>query len=107
MNKIKLTQRQKAILTQLRTNEYPTSIPEEDVDDIYVLMEHNLVKTLDVSDKSGRMMICPELTDTGKAYIAINPKLNNPSVWDDTKYIINTIISIAALIVAIIALFKK
>lgn len=102
MNKIKLTQRQKAILTQLHINEYPTDIPNDDVDDIYVLMEYNLVKTLDVSDKSGRMMTCPELTDSGKAYMAINPKLNNPSVWDDTKYIINTIISIAALIVAII-----
>ena len=52
------------------------------------------------------MLICPELTDRGKAYIASNPSLKNPTIWDDKKYIINTIISVAALIVAIIALFK-
>ena len=70
------------------------------------LKELNLIKAIEVGDKSGRMLICPELTDRGKAYIASNPSLKNPTIWDDKKYIINTIISVAALIVAIIALFK-
>ena len=52
------------------------------------------------------MLICPDLTDRGRAYIACNPTLKNPTIWDDRKYIINMIISVAALIVAIIALFK-
>ena len=77
-----------------------------DIDDIFVLKELNLITAIEVSDKSGRMLICPDLTDRGKAYIASNPTLKNPTIWDDKKYIINTIISVAALIVAIIALFK-
>ena len=35
-----------------------------------------------------------------------NPKLNNPSIWDDKKYIITTVISVVALIISIIALLK-
>ena len=51
-------------------------------------------------------MLAPQLTNKGRAYIATNPSLNNPTIWDDKKYIINTIISVLALVVAIIALIK-
>ena len=106
MDKIKLNKNQKLILKSLRNGDYQTSIPDKDIDDIFVLKEHNLITAIEVSDKAGRTLICPELTDRGKAYIATNPTLKNPSILDDKKYIINTIISVAALIVAIIALFK-
>lgn len=106
MNKIKLKENQKIILNALKRCEYSNSIPDEDIDDIIVLMEFNLVKAIEVSDKSGRMFICPELTDKGRAYMVLNPDLKNPSIWDDKKYIINTIISVAALAVAMIALFR-
>ena len=106
MDEIKLSKNQKVILKDLRNGDYPASIPDKDTDDIFVLKELNLIKAIEVSDKSGQLLICPELTDRGKAYIASNPTLKNPTIWDDKKYIINTIISIAALIVAIIALFN-
>ena len=106
MDKIKLSINQKVILNSLRDGNYSASIPDKDIDDIFVLKELNLITAIEVSDKSRRMLICPELTDRGKAYIASNPTLKNPTIWDDKKYIINTIISVAALIVAIIALFK-
>ena len=106
MDKIKLGKNQKVILNSLRNGDYPSSIPEKDTDDIFVLKELELITAIEVSDKTGRMLICPELTDRGKAYIASNPTLKDPTIWDDKKYIINTVISVAALIVAIIALFK-
>lgn len=106
MDKIKLNKNQKLILKSLRNGDYQASIPDRDIDDIFVLKELNLITAIEVSDKSGRTLICPELTDRGKAYMASNPRLKNPTIWDDKKYIINTIISVAALIVAIIALFK-
>ena len=106
MDKIIHSKNQKVILNSLRDGNYSASIPDKDIDDIFVLKEFNLITAIEVSDKSGRLLICPELTDKGKAYIASNPSLKNPTIWDDKKYIINTIISVAALIVAIIALFK-
>ena len=106
MAKIKLSKNQKSILNSLRDGDYPSLIPDKDADDIFVLKEFELITAIEVSDKSGRMLICPDLTDRGRAYIACNPTLKNPTIWDDRKYIINMIISVAALIVAIIALFK-
>lgn len=106
MDKIKLSKNQKVILNSLRDGNYSASIHDKDIDDIFVLKEFNLITAIEVSDKSRRLLICPELTVRGKAYIASNPTLKNPTIWDDKKYIINTIISIAALIVAIIALFN-
>ena len=106
MDKIKLSKNQKVILNSLRDGNYSASIPDKDIDDIFVLKEFNIITAIEVSDKSGQLLICPELTDRGKAYIGSNPTLKNPRIWDDKKYIINTIISVAALIVAIIALFN-
>jgi autotransporter-associated beta strand protein len=51
-------------------------------------------------------IIVTGLTDIGEAYLYSNPQLKDPSIWDDKKYWINTAISLVALIVAIIALFK-
>lgn len=103
MDKIKFSKDEKRVLLALAKGEYPNQVPEQDYGIMNLLEVYNLVSTTKVI---GDRMIAPHLTDRGKAYLTANPKLKNPSILDDKKYVINTIISVAALTVAIIALFN-
>lgn len=103
MDKINLSKAEKRILLQLAENKYPVQVPTEDWDAMNLLEVNHFVTTNKVN---GGIFINPQLSNLGKAYLAANPKLKNPSIWDDKKYIVNTVISVVALAVAIIALFK-
>jgi hypothetical protein len=102
MEKITLNDNCKRILKEIKNDCYCNGL-ESDLEDL------NLLKTLGfinaIATNTG--FVVTGLTNEGRAYLHNNPKLKNPSIWDDKKYLINTIISIAALIVAFIALFKN
>ena len=106
MEKIKLSKDSKRILRALYNGKYGNLVPEADLDVFNLLEVEGFVKSAHTKGDGNIEMVAPRLTDEGRAYIASNPFLHNPSIWDDKKYIINTIISVAALAVAIIALFK-
>ena len=97
MEKIKLTKRGKKILLLLKEGKYK---PEKSY-----FNELNLL-TIEGLGQGTRGLcdsfITYQLTDKGKAYLLSNPKLKNPSIFDDKKYIVTTIISIIALILSII-----
>lgn len=103
MDKTKLSKDEKRILLGLYAKTYPEQVPKDDCEMMNLLEVNRFVTTTKVN---GGILINPQLTALGKAYISANPKLKNPSIWDDKKYIINTLISVVALAVAIIALFK-
>ena len=100
MDKIYLNDNCKAIIYAIKNDTYEER--DADSEDI------NLLHTLELIDvtytKDGDFV--DGLTDKGRAYLHSNPTLKNPSIWDEKKYWINTAISILALIVAFIALFK-
>lgn len=97
MEKIKLTNRGKQILFLLKECKY--KVEESDYEELNLLMIEGLGQgTKGLSDS----FITYQLTEKGKAYLLSNPKLNNPSIFDDKKYIVTTIISIIALILSII-----
>ena len=100
MEKIKLTKRAKEILKQREKNNYKYKI--EDRKDILLLAEEGLLKATKTTTE-----IIIKLTDKGEAYLHINPKLNNPSIWDDKKYLITTAIAIIALIMSFISIITK
>lgn len=102
MDKIKLTKRAKEILRLLKENKYKLS--DNDKEDLNLLEIEGLGSGQKLSDHSYNTF---RITDKGKAYIYSNPKLNNPSIWDDKKYIITTTISILALVISIIAILIK
>lgn len=106
MDKIKISKRGKIILSLLRNGNYPDSVPDYDYDEFIVLEVDGLVCGSKCKGGKEVAIIAPRLTEDGKAYITSNPKLKNPSIWDDKKYIINTIISVIALGVSIFALLK-
>ena len=104
MEKIKLTDNSKRILLELKNKKYLQMIPESDFDDINILQYHGLVEvTPFINNKLG----LPTLTSKGETYILENPKLKNPSILDDKKYLITTLISLLSMIISIIALYKS
>lgn len=102
MDRIKLTPNSQRILKLLRKNQY-NEVSEADHEDINFLKQEDLVTTLEAETGS---IVLIDLTDKGRAYLHINPKLKNPSIWEDKKYWITTIISLVAIIISIIALVK-
>lgn len=102
MDRIKLSKEEKLLLRRLSARKYPDQVLEEDLKVFMILENESLVHG--TKGKDG--ILAPRLTAMGEAYIASNPKLKNPSIWEDTKYIINTTISIIALIISLIALIK-
>jgi hypothetical protein len=106
MEKIKLSKDSKRILLSLYKGNYGDMVPEADLDLFNLLEVEGFVKSAHTKGDGHVELLAPRLTDEGRAYIVANPSLHNPSIWDDKKYIINTIISVVALAVAIIALFR-
>lgn len=102
MDRIKLSKEEKLLLKRLSARKYPDQVLEEDLKVFMILENESLVHG--TKGKDG--ILAPRLTAMGEAYIASNPKLKNPCIWEDTKYIINTTISIIALIISLIALIK-
>lgn len=102
MEKIELSNNCKDILYQLHNRTYHLLYRDEDYNDIQYLISKGLINA---TKMIGRRYSNLQLTEKGELYIYKNPKLENPSIWDDKKYWINTAISIIALIIAIIALF--
>ena len=104
MDKIRLTKKGKEILIKLHKGEINSSNASTvDFEQANLLKVENLVEFV---KSAGDYVITISLTDFGRAYILSNPKLKNPSIWDDKKYWIPTSIAIAALFISIIALIK-
>lgn len=101
MDKIKLTERAKEILRLLKDNKY--KVRDADREDLNLLEIEGLGTGQRLTDHSFHTF---KITDMGSAYLYSNPKLSNPSIWDDKKYIITTLISVVALIISIIAIIK-
>ena len=103
MEKIELNDNCKAILSQLNSRSRQLLYKEDDYDAIRYLVAIGLINAKELSGKSHRDLV---LTEQGRTYLYENPKLKNPSIWDDKKYWITTAISIVALIISIIAILK-
>ena len=102
MERIKLNKNCKRILRAIKNDTYGDG-NASDYDDINLLQMEELINALIGFNDFSVAGLSPK----GRAYLHSNPKLKNPSIWDDKKYWINTAISVLALIVAIIALFMK
>ena len=101
MEKIYLPQKAKEILWLLNEEKY---IPkEEDMDVLNFLEVAGFGEVLTTADG----LVDFELNEFASAYLYWNPKLKNPTIWDDKKYLITIAIAVAAIIISIIALFKN
>lgn len=100
MEKIKLNDNCKRLLKEIKNGSYQEGI-ESDLEDLNFLNTKGLINAIQTLNG----YVITGLTDEGRAYLHSNPDLKNPSIWDDKKYLINTAISVIALVVAIIALF--
>lgn len=76
---------------------------EEDEPALAILQEYGFIEVIRTTDGSAWVA---KHTDRGFAYKAFNPKLKNPSILDDIKYLITTSIALLALINSVVALIK-
>ncbi len=101
MEKIKLTERGKEILLLLDNEEYILQDTDEEAKELLFLTIEGLIGSkTQVASQYPLIYLKPK----GKAYLLSNPNLDNPSIWDDTKFKITTIISIIILGLTIISL---
>lgn len=100
MEKIYLPQKAKEILLLLNNEKYKPN--EEDMEVLNFLEVAGFGEVLTTADGLEDF----ELNEFASAYLYWNPKLQNPSLWDDKKYLITTAISVAAIIISLIALLK-
>jgi len=101
MEKIYLPQKAKEILWQLNEEKYVPK--EEDMEVLNFLEVAGFGEVLTTADGLEDF----EINEFASAYLYWNPKLKNPTIWDDKKYLITTAIAVAAIIISIIALFKN
>ncbi len=106
MDKVRISKEGKRILLALRNNNYPDQVPDEDYEIFNLLEVEGFVKSAHAKGDGRTAFLAPHLSDEGMAYITAYPDLRNPSIWDDKKYLITTCISVLALIIATVALFK-
>lgn len=102
MEKIYLSESCKKILLAIKNKQY-NDIPKSDTEDLLLLEQKELIKV--IWCEFGYAVIA-NLSPKGIVYMRINPDLENPSIFDDKRFWINTGISIIALLISIIALFK-
>ena len=101
MERIELPKSSKSILFAIKEKRY-SNIPNADYLDLHLLEYEGLV---DVKWSEFGTAILSNLTNKGIVYMHSNPKLKNPSIWEDTKYWITTIFAVIATIISIVTLF--
>lgn len=82
MEKINLPKSCKKILRAIKNNEYDR-IPVQDTADLLFLENNGLVRV--VWCEFGYAVIA-NLTEKGIIYLHINPKLKNPSIFEDKNF---------------------
>ena len=101
MQRIKLTRNEKRLLRNIAANVdyFPDGMSDEAISCAAAALER--CGLILVSWSSGHIVASTELTEFGVSYIIDNPHLHNPIPW---RWIVGTAITIATLIVSIIAL---
>lgn len=102
MERLKLSKIEKQILKDIQNSNYPHEVKKEDYLPIRKLIYEGLIEC--VESEHGQLLI-PGLTNKGKVYFLNNPKLKNPSVFQDKSFVLSifaSIISILSLIISII-----
>lgn len=98
MDRIQLQKREKEILGLLKAGRFPAVVEKKDEMPVKKLIYEGLVVCKE--NEYGTLLV-PNLTEKGKLYLYDNPKLKDPSIFQDKGFVV----SIIAIIISIIALF--
>lgn len=98
MDRIQLNNREKEILGLLKSGQFPAVVEKKDEMPVKKLIYEGFVVCKE--NEYGTMLV-PNLTEKGELYLYDNPKLKNPSVFQDKGFVV----SIIAIVISIIALF--
>lgn len=93
MEKIELTDMAKIILLLVDKGLYVAPQSKEEERQVALLVYEELVDSQSTKDSMYDYDFL-EITTKGRAYLACNPELKNPSVWKDYKFLTSTAISV-------------
>ncbi|MFR9546186.1 MAG: hypothetical protein SNJ29_11495 [Rikenellaceae bacterium] len=102
MEKIFLSKEEKRLLAPILSKGFGANFSDEDNQWLYLLEEKGFIHT---NKCEGGSVYTASRTDYAVAYVAFNPDLSNPSIWDDKKYLVTTAISLFAVVISILALY--
>lgn len=103
MERLKLNKSEKQILIDIQNSNYPHEVKKDDYLSMRKLIYEGLVEC--VESEYGQLLI-PSLTNKGKIYFLDNPKLKNPSFFQDKSFILSIIASVISIITLILTLIK-
>lgn len=95
MEKIELPDECKFILLCIANKSFRPTLKEEEKGWLAILEKEGLIEL--IKDAKGGC-ITSKLTTNGRAYLTANPKLKNPSFWDDKHALVDHLINFVGLI---------
>ena len=105
MERIKLTKNEKNVLRMVMTDTKPSHYPAHLYASAVLSLERlGLVKAFWAEETD--MPVCVTITNYGRAYLAENPSLRNPTNWTAITAIATSITAVLALIALFIACAK-
>lgn len=95
MERIELPDECKFVFISIANKTFQPTLKEEEKGWLAILESEGLIKQ--IKDTNGGC-ITSELTTKGRAYLAANPKLKDPSFWDDKHALVDHLINFLGLI---------
>ena len=94
MNRVRLNKNKRTILISLVKYNYPAPVPDKDLRDFLELEDLGFVTHLKLDQGSLNKLYGPQITETGRRYLVENPKLKNPRIKIDWKWLIGIIVTL-------------
>ena len=98
MEKVKLTEEAKVMLRLIFLGKMTEPVNEEQCCHLAILDEAGFIDSFTTKDDPFDYANL-SITKKGKAYLALNPKLENPSIKDNTEFWGNLFVSVVSLFV--------
>ena len=87
MGDFRLTKDEMLILSSLANHTYPSSVPEEDVNDFLRLEKYGLVTHMKLDQSSVKTLYGAALTPEGKCYLGVSTEKELPRKRIDWKWL--------------------
>lgn len=102
MGDFRLTKDEMQILSALANHTYPSSVPEEDVNDFLRLEKYGLVTHVKLDQSSLKTLYGAALTPEGMDYLGVSHEIEDPKKHIDWKWLIGIIVAVLGILATII-----
>lgn len=101
MGDFRITKDEMLILSALANHTYPSTVPEEDVNDFLRLEKYGLVTHVKLDQSSVQKLYGATLTPEGKDYMGVSYEIKMPRKPIDWKWLIGIVIAVLGVLATI------